>query len=352
MKGAAKEWRSAASAGAIALDGAGVPPKQIQLLRLGDNPARDGKRIFKLVDQAHAEQVLAASRALLGATDMVIDYDHQSVFGARDGVGGQAKAAGWIKTLSVGDAGIMAEVEWTPAAARALTDQEYRYISPYFGHDASGRVTRIFNAALTNRPELELQAVASAAFGMDDETGETDLMKQIATALGLAADASPDDMMAALAALMSTTASAKTERAAICTALGLGGSAGLDEIRTAAAARAPDLTQFVPRAEFDKIKSEVDAIAEQRITASVDAAIAGGKIAPASRDWALGYARKDATGFATFTGSAPVIVAQGPEERTAAAIAAGVLTPEEKAVCMMMRMDEAAFIKSRKEFVH
>lgn len=340
-----REKRVAGSASAVALPADGK--SAILLMKIGANPARDGRIVYRVDDQAHAEAVVAASRKYFGATEMMVDYDHQSVFGAKDGVGGRAEAAGWIDpaTLRADNDGVWGDAVWTQAASQALADRRYRYISPYFGHDAGGRVTRIFNAALTNRPELELQAVASA----DDFDGDETDMDKIANALGLPTGATIDQIMQALAQVTTATASARAERTAVCVALGLAADATTAEIATAASAKAPDPAAFVPRAEFDSLRSEIQAFRDTRVTASVDAAISSGKIAPASRTWAMGYAAKDPDGFAAFVGTAPAIVAPGAEERHKAALASDTLTDEERAVCSMMGIKEADFIAARKE---
>jgi phage I-like protein len=238
--------------------------------------------------------------------------------------------------------GIWAEpVEWTAAASAALSAKEYRYISPYFGHRKDGRVTRIFNAALTNRPELELKAAASQSD--PDMMEDGDFMKTIATALGLAEGATEADVLSAVNALVG-------DRTAICSALGLAANAKVDEIRTAASqAGKVDPTKFVPISEFNALRVKVDGLDETRVAASVDAAIAAGKVTPAGREWALGYAKDNPEGFAKFVGFQPEIVGEGVEERRAAAIKGDTLTDEEKAACSMQGISEEDWIKSRKE---
>ena len=51
--------------------------------------------------------------------------------------------------------------------------------------------------------------------------------------------------------------------------------------------------------------------AEAKATAAVDAATRDGKIATASRKWALAYAKENPAGFGTFVDGAPVVVAPG-----------------------------------------
>ena len=63
----------------------------------------------------------------------------------------------------------------------------------------------------------------------------------------------------------------------------------------------PDPSQFVPRAEFDRVSTRLNTVeterAEERATAAVDDAVRAGKIAPAQRDWAMAYAKRDADGL-------------------------------------------------------
>lgn len=336
------EQRAAGSVSEIALD-AGVPAKRIQLFRIGANPTRDGRKAYRVDDLAHAEAIIAASNAYHGSTEPMIDYDHQSVFGAKDGVGGRAAAAGWVKGLSADATGIYADVEWTDAASAALAAKEYRYSSPYFGFDPSGRVTRIFNAALTNRPDLELQAVASQSPG--------DSMDEIIKALGLAEGASLEQVLDAITMLMTDAASAKAasaERAAICSALGLKAGATAAELRAAASAGGLDASKFVPMSEFVALREKLSVIVEDRATASVDAAIAAGKLTPANRDWGLKAFRNDEDAFNTFIGNQPEIVGEGPEERRAASVSETSLSASEKTVADMLGLPHDDFLKTRK----
>lgn len=180
-------------------------------------------------------------------------------------------------------------------------------------------------------------------------------MKKIASALGLAEGATEDEIVSAVSTLVGTST-------AICSALGLQAGASKDaitakvgEIRTAASQGGQvDPSKFVPMSEFTALKARVDATDEERATASVDDAIAKGKVTPAGRDWALGYAKNDPEGFAKFVGVTPEIVAGGAvlteEQRRAAAIASDTLTDEEKAICAQAGITPENFLKSRKEF--
>ena len=122
--------------------------------------------------------------------------------------------------------------------------------------------------------------VGSPAFVMPALAGgqqEDTMLKKILEALGLAADATEEQAAEAVAAL-------KSER---------------DEARAAAAASAPSLDEFVPRADYDaavaraaaaeeKAGTQADASRDAEIRDLLDRAQAAGQITPATRVLARG----------------------------------------------------------------
>lgn len=131
-----------------------------------------------------------------------IDYDH--AFDKR----GDSRAAGWIDATTVeirnGDE-LWAQVDWTPTAAQAIKDGEYRYISPEFSFktrkDGVLRQAAEFLAAtLTNRPFLKnMAAVSLSEAAPTNDPNEGDPMsKVLATSLGLAEDADEATILAAI----------------------------------------------------------------------------------------------------------------------------------------------------------
>ena len=221
---------AAAAAVALAPPAAGAPSR-VQLFPLGRTTLRDG-RVFEIADAAAAQTVIANTLGYAGRMALVIDYDHQTEFGAKPGVGGKAPAAGWIETasLTVEPDGIWGEVSWTPAAAAALEAREYRYLSPMFFHAKDGRVLALKGAGLVNVPAIDqLAAVASAT----PETNLMDLTK-IAAALGLAATATETEILAGIAAANAGAPAV----AAAATQLGLAATASLADVVAAAVAKA------------------------------------------------------------------------------------------------------------------
>ena len=353
-------------------------PREILLLPAGEIPTRphDSRAPWRNPD---ADAVVAATREL--GSDIAVDFEHQT---QRSETNGQpAPAAGWIKRVFARDGAVWGEVEWTDRAKAMIEAKEYRFISPTFIFDKATRtIARIVGAALTNDPAFYMRAIANAQTG---EESDMDLEK-LRKALGLAATATEAEILAAaetaaagakaLVAVAAALALAKDtaadsvaaavtamvkSRKAIAKAAGLGEDASAEDVETAVATAkasanaggAPDPAAFVPRAEFDAVKERLAAVetntAEASATAAVDQAIKDGKVTPASRNWALGYAKKDPEGFAAFAKDAPKILSSGRVAPSGKPGDGGdTLTDEERAVCRATGVSEKDFIESRK----
>lgn len=130
------------------------PPAEIWLMPWGRVAASNGD--FVVNDESR--------RAILERIDqrgveLVIDYEHHTVGGEFAAPDGRAVAAGWIQSLRFareGDAaGVYAGVEWTPAAARAIRDREYRFVSPVvLVRESDGVCVGLHSVALTNTPAI------------------------------------------------------------------------------------------------------------------------------------------------------------------------------------------------------
>lgn len=343
-------------AGAIAIASVaadGSAPKTIQLLAIGANPSRNGKPPVVIVaDRAHAERVAAATASYHRSNKVVVDYDHQTMFGARPGVGGTAKAAGWMPRIYATDEGVFADVDWTEAAASAIGALEYRYISPVFQHDAQGRAIRIINAALTNMPSLDLAAVASA---FSSEEGIASMSyANIAKALGLGDDAGEEEVLRAIANLNGGTAM----MTAIATALGAEATADLVAAATALKEKAdnagnPDPAKFVPVETVAQLTTSVQSL--QGTVDSLQAKDRAAKIAQAQKDGCLPPALvAHATSLSAeqldeFLGKLPQSGLGKPAVDDPSKLNAdGKLTDEQIALCSSMGWDQAAYLEMLK----
>jgi hypothetical protein len=153
------------------------------------------------MDAERATRMAANFASQIRGQELDVDYDHKE--SAQGG-----KAAGWFKAMQVRDDGLWAQVEWTQPAFEAIAAGEYRYFSPEFvdewKHPKTGEVHKdvIFGGALTNRPFLK----DILPINFTEVNKETPLMdpKALRAKLGLAEDATDDEVGAALAVLTAT----------------------------------------------------------------------------------------------------------------------------------------------------
>lgn len=139
----------------IALDAGKEPPSAFRLFAAGEIDTLKGKFLF---DESSAESVMAAWEAW-GVDRFAIDYGHSMLDEKPLDPAHAGKAAGWFR-LEVRDGELWAvDVEWTPPAAEALRNREWRFVSPAFDFEAvddrddlRGRITELINTAITNVP--------------------------------------------------------------------------------------------------------------------------------------------------------------------------------------------------------
>src|SRR5690606_23118612 len=258
-----------------------------------------------------AEAVLTAFAE--NGIDLPIDYEHQSL--AADDKAGPVPAAGWIKALEVRDGALWGRVQWTPRAAELIAAREYRYLSPVFRH-VQGRVVALAGAGLVHYPNLDLTPVANR---QGDAMSDPIDLAPIAEALGAPADADAAQLAAHAASLRRR-------------------------------AESPDPAEGVPTSQHKAVAAALARlqadVAEQKAETAVAEAMRAGKLAPALKDWAMGYASRDPDGFAAWAAAAPVIVA--PQSDAHAAKAPETLTEEERYVCAQLGLTEADFIAHKR----
>lgn len=313
---------------------------------------------FNLRDRAHAERVLEATRSSLASADMSVDYDHQTFTAANTQVGGTAKASGWVGDLEIRDDGIWAlGVKWNKNGRAALASQDYRYISPYYKYDPSnGDVTRIVNLGITNTPNFDMPAIAAET---PINNQGSSYMKNIALALGLAEDATEEQILAMIADWKSSKAVASEMQTGLITVFGLSADADAAAIASAAkdakekadkpaiaAEGSVDLGKFVPRAEFDALASQVNGREEADAVAMVEKGIADGRLLPSQKAFWLGQAKADKSAVASYLASAPAILKDidfdNPDGKTAKG-----LTSDEAAIASQLGLTEEEFLTAK-----
>lgn len=227
-------------------------------------------------EQAQAIIRLAAARS----TDIAIDYEHQTLYAEKNGQ--PAPAAGWVdpRSLEYRDDGLYGAIAWTASAKAAIDANEYRYLSPVFPYDAQGQPLDLLHLALTNTPAIDEGAARLAAARLSvshDTPEEIDPVKRehLITTLGLATDATDEQIDTAIAALKAGDADAKALRAA------LGTTADAQPTEAVAALKAsgttpPDMSQYVPVAVYQETTQQLAALKAGSQTAELDTLIKEG----------------------------------------------------------------------------
>jgi len=244
----------------------GGPPVEVQLLPAGDVAPR-GKTRF-VVDGEARGLIMAAYEA--ASTDLVIDYEHQSLTGS------EAPAAGWVTELADrGEDGIWASVRWTERAMEYLAGREYRYISPVvLIRKSDGRAVELLGAALTNLPAIDgMSPVVNKAAGADGNQSITGpdyrtMYGSVMGMLGLSPDDGPEEAGMAVAALS--------------------GREG-----------------YVPSSEHEALKETLRAYEADGL---IREALTDGRLTPPMAGWAREYAASDMEGFREYLKSACPVV--------------------------------------------
>lgn len=277
---------------------AGKLPTAIQLLPAGQLvQGRDGRSWTN-------PDPLAVINASMAIAPCPIDVNHSTDYRAPKG--GPSPASGWITKIYLNDKGeTWGDVEWNSDGSALVSDKKYRFISPVFSFDeTTGQILAILRAALTNRPNLNLEALNQAQTAPGGSpVKQEESMKKILAALGLPETATEDQALVALNAVQAKATATATN----------------------ATTQAVDLTVYAPRADVvameqralnaeGELKKYREADLKTRATNAVDLALKDRKIAPASKDayMALCATEEGLKSFGEIMKTAPAIVSDAP----------------------------------------
>lgn len=291
------------------LDGA---PETIKLLPLGLVKSQKGN--FYVDEESFREM---KNHFEGRGIDIVVDYEHQTLKDV------QAPAGGWIKNLFLADGAVCANVQWTGKAKEYLENREYRYLSPVVVvRNSDMKAISLHSVALTNSPAIDGMSPIINAYDpeMEENEGGTnnmELLEKLVAALGLPAEATEEDAVTALTAVIEKSKEPGEDPAAppededkilankvICGLLGIPARAKTED----AAAAIVALKHSPAATELAALKLRLDRQDAEQV---VDLALDSGKITAAQRPWALQYALKDRSGFDGFMEKAPQVVPMG-----------------------------------------
>lgn len=275
----------------------GKTVSEIQLFKLGAFEHWSGTQFT--VDDSFMDSMITnfqASQALSKDHKIIpIDYNHASL---EDGE--ISKAAGWVTTLTKKPDGLYATVEWTPAGAEYIKNQEFKYISPEFGiepkdeygDNAEGPV--LFAGAMTNRPFLKGMQPLSLKAKKEEQ------MKKLLKLFDLKDESTEEELIAA--ANVSVQANADARKA-----LELKEGASLvDAIKVVLAERDSHKQKSIELGkELTKLsESKADADAKSK----VEKLLTEGKLVPAQRDEMILFAKENPERFDKIASSLPKVV--------------------------------------------
>lgn len=270
-----------------------------------------------------------------------VDWEHATMF--RAPMGKRAPAVGWIESLELRESGTWGIVEWLETGRNSVESKEYRFLSPVFRFESdTGRILSIESAALTNRPNLDLVALAH------ERRMEDCMDPELVRLLGLdPAKATQAHVNAAVTALNQQVETGKTALAA------------------AQAQRVPDMTQFVPRTEYDAVCTRIaqhEAAAEEAVATqlkadtdvAINAALKAGKIIPANEAYFRGQCttQKGLDDFKAMTKTTPPVASNTSlDNRETPGAGPRELNETDLAICRATGTTKEAYIKQleRKE---
>jgi len=280
---------------AINLDAEGKPPKEFRIFTTPKVKSKKGTFTF---DSKAALSVTA--RHAEWNVDMMVDYEHLAL--KEDASKEDRKASGWFRP-ELRDGELWAtNVVWTPAAAQAIIDLEYRYISPAFLNDGTKakNITELINCALTNMPATHSQTPLLASWdGTDQDTQEGLPMRGVITMLGLADTAGEAEIVSALSRM-------RDFQRDVCALTGReSGVEALGAIQgwKAAHQQVEQLNARVQQMEADRERKELESLVADATNGPTP------RITPAQRDWAMSM--KPAQ-FKVFLSTAPVLLMARP----------------------------------------
>lgn len=322
----------AALAQTLAVNAERKAPTAMRVLPAGEFAAVDGRPgknvaggTWKLTPEL-ARKVI--ERVATTRTDVLVDYEHQSLL-AKDN-GRPAPAAAWLKKLEWRDGpadaggGLWAtDVSWTAAAAAAIEAGEYRYLSPVFSYDNQGRVTALVSVALTNTPALDTLDPLVSRSALSLLTGDRE---------------TPVDKDQQIVALTQERDNAKTSLAALTTQV-----ATLTQERDAAKTQVATLTQErdTLKAAADQAKADADKKAHAEL---LQAALTDGRLVPAQKTWAEKQTLAALTEYLDAT--KPVTALTRQADGKGGTDAHG-LTETELAMCTRMGVSPEDYVKAK-----
>lgn len=283
----------------------GEPPRRIPLHPFGDFRGNGKDFVFDDVSL----EAIRAQQADRGV-DWVLDWHHQTLQ-QEEGLRDDAPAAGWIADVVVEGGWVYGIVsDWTPKAALAVVEKAYRFVSAVFRYDSEGRVRYYHSFGLVNRPGTHYQRqIGLSAEDIELETSPPEekeeemdeRLKALLTALGLAEDATQEQITATLSELQGQAALG--QHAAEVAGLESAANTAENRGRLISLASAKDSV-----AEVASLASQLESLQSTRVDTLIAQALSDGKITPPNVDFWRKQANRDYAGTQAALAAQPRLV--------------------------------------------
>jgi len=345
---------------------AGTTAGEIQLLPAGTFRAADGSgrpedvAAWRMDAQIAQDLIDKFERK---GREIVIDYEHQTLAAAKNGQ--PAPAAGWVRELAWREGkGLYARVDWTRRAREFIASGEYRFISPVFAYDKTGKPLDVLHVALTNDPalagmdEVRLMAASRLAaltgFQRGEDISMDALLKALFELLGLGEDATEEEALAKLSefAEAAKVAAASAEEAEKkVEELTAEEEKKDEEIAELKSKVKLDPRRWVPAQAVAELQKQVNDLrathTERAVDEVVTAALSAKKLTPALEPWARDLGKRDIAALKNYVDQAAPIAALSGQQ--SAGIQVGKQTvhvPEsELAVCRALGIAPEAWAR-------
>lgn len=328
---------------------------RIQLFPFGWFYPQDGRNGGWYVDDSNGYQLADDINNL--KIQLMIDYEHQTLYVAENGRGNPA--AGWmVKAEYISGQGIFVEVKWTEKATTEIKNGEYRYLSPLFLADKSGRVIKVLNAALTNRPALhnlaEVVATSSQFAHYLEPSEDNSKMKELLIKLfALSATATDAEIEAELTALSAAKGDSKVALKDVYAALK---NAETEKVALSAKVNNPDPAKYVALSDLQAVQSELNGLKQQMNDKERDAliqtALSDGRLLPAQKEWAENLGKQNLVALSDFlktvTPNPALVGTQSGGQDPNKGAEKVALSAAEVAAAKSLGLSEAAYIEKYK----
>jgi phage I-like protein len=320
-----------------------VAPREFKILNRGLTRVRKGGKTYSLLLDEQAEKAVFAAMGEQGREQLPLDYDH-GMLGMISGPDSSA-SAGWFGVELRADGLYASNIEWTSRARKAIEEREYRFTSPAVMLEETDevgvlRVAELINVALTNLPATVGQKplVASAKQPASNEVqGDMD-KKAIRLMLGLAEDATDDQVKAKLAELGAAAKAADEAKAAAEKLAALNGQLAALEAK----AKVAD--------QLGAKVAELEALQARRAWQAVfDQGDRDGKIPKSLHDWAK---TQTAEQLSAFVAAAPVVHGSRTPAPAQGGASQDQLSAEEREVCKQLGIAPSVFSQAKRDQAH